>query len=614
MTSPSQLFSDAFKILRKSPVKPAAILGISLLFLSGSGLYADSASWQLNPTTNDWNTAANWSPNTIPNGSTQVATFGVSNTTNVACGYSPDHIDASTVVGSIVFEEGASAYTITATPAYQIDLPSLISIEGAGIINNSGLVQHLVAGHSDGVLNPGRVYFSNLASAGENIVVTNEGGVSSTGNGFYGGFTQFWGASTASDSTFISNGGTVAGARGGTCSLLFSSNAESATFISNPGEVEGAGSAYTWINTSGHIGSSTFIGNPAMITGAGGGWVEWDIGTAAGATFIANGATTAGPQAGQIYVYGGDGYATFIGKGGQGAGSEGGLIDLFSSPSSDQTVVSAEAGIDGGQGGRIVIEGKAKVDLVQFQLFGNGLLDLSAVKPTALTIGSLSGDGIVLLSGHNLKMGNNNLTTVFAGSIQEAGSVFKLGTGTVTLTGANSYTGGTTLGAGSFLVANTTGSGTGTGPISVTAGILGGTGVISGPTNIGTGAGAGAFLVPAASSKTQATLTIQSGLTFNSDATYTCTLKARKNKGVSDKVVAKGVTINNGAMITLSSQVKGQLTTGLTLTLLSNTSGTPISGTFSNLPDGGIVTIKGNHFQATYSGGDGNDLTLTVVP
>jgi hypothetical protein len=73
--------------------------------------------------------------------------------------------------------------------------------------------------------------------------------------------------------------------------------------------------------------------------------------------------------------------------------------------------------------------------------------------------------------------------------------------------------------------------------------------------------------------------------------------------------VAKGVTINNGAMITLSSQVKGQLTTGLTLTLLSNT-----SGTFSNLPDGGIVTIKGNHFQATYSGGDGNDLTLTVVP
>ena len=50
------------------------------------------------------------------------------------------------------------------------------------------------------------------------------------------------------------------------------------------------------------------------------------------------------------------------------------------------------------------------------------------------------------------------------------------------------------------------------------------------------------------------------------------------------------------------------------LTLISNTSATPISGTFSNLPDGSIVTINGNNFQASYSGGDGNDLTLTVVP
>jgi len=37
-------------------------------------------------------------------------------------------------------------------------------------------------------------------------------------------------------------------------------------------------------------------------------------------------------------------------------------------------------------------------------------------------------------------------------------------------------------------------------------------------------------------------------------------------------------------------------------------------GTFSNLPNGGIVTINGNNLQANYEGGDGNDLTLTVVP
>jgi hypothetical protein len=79
-------------------------------------------------------------------------------------------------------------------------------------------------------------------------------------------------------------------------------------------------------------------------------------------------------------------------------------------------------------------------------------------------------------------------------------------------------------------------------------------------------------------------------------------------------VFANGITINSGAMIALSGQTQGRLTTGLTLTLIGNTSANLISGTFSNLPDGSIVTINGNNFQASYSGGDGNDLTLTVVP
>jgi hypothetical protein len=47
--------------------------------------------------------------------------------------------------------------------------------------------------------------------------------------------------------------------------------------------------------------------------------------------------------------------------------------------------------------------------------------------------------------------------------------------------------------------------------------------------------------------------------------------------------------------------------------IISNTSVNPISGTFSNLPDGGIVNVNGNNLQASYEGGDGNDLTLTVV-
>ena len=119
--------------------------------------------------------------------------------------------------------------------------------------------------------------------------------------------------------------------------------------------------------------------------------------------------------------------------------------------------------------------------------------------------------------------------------------------------------------------------------------------------------------LPAVGTNKQATLTIQSALTFNSDATYTYTFKAKKNKSRTDLVVANGVTIN-GASLNLRGQTQGSLKQGLRLTLVSNTSADPISGTFSNLPDGGTVAINGNNFQASYKGGDGNDLTLTVVP
>ena len=47
---------------------------------------------------------------------------------------------------------------------------------------------------------------------------------------------------------------------------------------------------------------------------------------------------------------------------------------------------------------------------------------------------------------------------------------------------------------------------------------------------------------------------------------------------------------------------------------ISNTAATPIAGTFVNLPDGSTLTVGRNSYQVSYSGGDGNDLTLTVVP
>jgi hypothetical protein len=70
---------------------------------------------------------------------------------------------------------------------------------------------------------------------------------------------------------------------------------------------------------------------------------------------------------------------------------------------------------------------------------------------------------------------------------------------------------------------------------------------------------------------------------------------------------------HNGAKIKIKGKTQGTLAPTLTITVISNTSANPISGTFSNLADGAIITVGGTNFQS-YEGGDGNDLTLTVVP
>jgi len=242
-----------------------------------------------------------------------------------------------------------------------------------------------------------------------------------------------------------------------------------------------------------------------------------------------------------------------------------------------------------------------------------------------VTVGSIEGSGDVFLGANNLTVGTNHLSTTFSGLMQDGGilggtggSLTKVGQGTLKLTGSNTYSGGTFLEEGVLAIDNSEGLATGTGLVQVDGGTLAGNGIISGAVTIGTGSGRGAFLAPKAVTDVQPTLTIQNVLTFNADGTYTCTFKAQqdrdRNRAKTDQVIANGVTINIGAKIELIGHITGALSQGFALTLISNTSTNAISGTFSNLPDGGIVTINGNNFQASYSGGDGNDLTLTVVP
>ncbi len=255
--------------------------------------------------------------------------------------------------------------------------------------------------------------------------------------------------------------------------------------------------------------------------------------------------------------------------------------------------------------------GKARVEV-----FGNGNLDISGHNAPGVTTGSIEGSGLVFLGGNNLSVGRNNLSTTFSGVMQDGGqnggsggSLATLGKVTLTLSGANTYTGGTAINVGKLLVINTIGSGTGSGAVQVNSGTLGGRGTIAGAVTVGSGSGPGAILSPGSGTK-PGTLTIQSPLVFNSDATYD--LKLNSQKAVANKVVALGVTISSGALFSFTDFGGGALAPGTVFTVINNTSATPIAGTFINLADGSTFTSNGNTYKVSYEGGTGNDLTLTV--
>jgi hypothetical protein len=107
-----------------------------------------------------------------------------------------------------------------------------------------------------------------------------------------------------------------------------------------------------------------------------------------------------------------------------------------------------------------------------------------------------------------------------------------------------------------------------------------------------------------------ATLTLKRRLKVGTYASYECLVDG--DAGDSDLVVANSVSIDP-VTATLNLSENGTAPVGMTFTVIQSSGNLPIDGTFMNLPDGGNITVGNNTFQANYEGGDGNDLTLTVV-
>lgn len=514
------------------------LLPVVLLLLTIQTSHAGSATWKASPATGDWGTATNWTPSTVPNGPIDTANFATSNRTAVS-------LSASTEVNGIVFNTGASAFTITVADFLTI------TVSGVGITNNSGITQNFVGG------NGSRLDFFNNATAGSGTIFTNNGGT-------FQGSTEFFGTSTADNGTFINN-------NGGRTSFYDTSTAGNGVFTSNGGT------------------NGTFVGEIDFFGAS----------TAGNGTFTINGSDG----------FGGAGFMFF-----------GGVVG--DSPSAGNATIIANGGTGGGAGGSIIFSATSLGGTARVEVFGNGTgdstngkLDIGNRDLPGVTIGSIEGNGLVFLSDRKLTVGSNNLSTTFSGVISDggsgaSGSVTKTGKGKLTLSKASSYTGGTTVSAGTLLATNKTGSATGTGAVQVSAGTLGGTGKITGAVTVASGTKA-AFLAPG-SGKKPGTLTILSALTLNSPATYKADLNS--TTVLADKVVALGVTIISGALISIGDLGSAVLAQGTVFTVISNSAATPIAGTFSNLADGSTLTVGSNNYQVSYEGGTGNDLTLTVVP
>ena len=381
----------------------ACSLALALLTMARPSL-AGSATWSLNPLTSDWNTAANWTPQTVPNGDTDVATFDVSNVTDVSVSSDPfDFV----VLDSMVFNSGASAYHIVFQG----------TLEGTGLVNDSGVIQNVES--SSGA----DVGFGGNATAGNEVIYTNNGEL---------GAVAF---------------GTV---------FAEESNAGSATFI-NKGHSPGADSAYVVFRDNTSAANSTIINESGDTYGA---RLDFQDNATAGSSSI-----TLEPGA---------------------------ILNFDNHATADNATLVAD-------GSTIIFQASSTGALARVELTGGSVLNLFAHNTTsAMSIGSLEGDtsSRVGLGYQQLTVGGNGLSTTFNGLITSSGSLVKIGRETLTLTGANTYIGGTRIMAGTLIVQAATGSATGTGPVHVTGGTLRGTGVIGGRVAVGTGSGRQAFLAP----------------------------------------------------------------------------------------------------------------------
>ncbi|MEC5126218.1 Calx-beta domain-containing protein, partial [Verrucomicrobiales bacterium BCK34] len=242
---------------------------------------------------------------------------------------------------------------------------------------------------------------------------------------------------------------------------------------------------------------------------------------------------------------------------------------------------------------------------VGIDIDGGGTLDLNG-NPVA--IAELTGAGAVTIGAATLTVGSGDVSSTFDGSISGPGgaNLIKTGTGTLTLNGATTYQGTTSVDEG-ILVVNNTHTGGATYSVAANA-TLGGDGAISAAV-VSTG---GIISPDLGAIEDLGT----GGLTLDSASTFTVQLNGTSAGVLHDQLDVTGAVDLGDAILDMILGYKPDVNDELVI-IDSNTA---IGTIFDGYPEGTVFELNSSFdaldytFQITYSGGvDGKDVVLTCL-
>jgi autotransporter-associated beta strand protein len=237
----------------------------------------------------------------------------------------------------------------------------------------------------------------------------------------------------------------------------------------------------------------------------------------------------------------------------------------------------------------------------------SGLLDVypyPAVPVPIPTLRTVAGAGKVNLGTGTSLTVSNDVSCAFTGVISGPGAFNKRGTALMQLTGDNTYTGTTTISAGTLQIDGSQLLSL----VSVGNGRLQGSGTVgeidmsTSSAVVAPGASPGIFtsgnITPVGGNSARGSLEIE----LNGSTPGT---------GYDQLNVQGSVTLNSRISLNASLNFASWLSNSFTI--ISNDGTDPVVGTFNGLAEGATLAIGSEQFRISYTGGDGNDVVLTQI-